>query len=180
MNAVRKRVNLNRQLKTLNERTDQILNRLAAFPDETLNAPPGPGVWSVMQILTHLMLSERLSLEYVRKKLSFNPQLKKAGLMATGRHLLLRWSQQLPFKYHAPKGVQTENLPEFCSLAELKDRWLSDRQKLHQFLSEVDDELLTRELYRHPVAGRMSLVQMVSFYNVHLQRHLKQIESRIE
>ncbi len=176
---VKERENLSRELRNLEFRTQSILTKLADYSDEVLSIPPDPGVWSVKQVLTHVMMSERLALQYVRKKLSFQPDLKKSGLMAASRFLLLKLSQYLPIRFKAPKGLQTEDLPVFSSLAELRTQWHTDRNKLHQFFAEADDSLLSKEVFRHPIAGRMSLIQMVSFFSIHLQRHVEQIEGRL-
>ena len=176
---VKERENLTRELRNLDLQTQSILTKLADYSDEVLSILPDPGVWSVMQVLTHVMMSERLSLQYVRKKLSFKPELKKSGLLAACRLLLLKWSQYIPIRFKAPKGLQTEDLPVFSSLTELRTQWHKDRHKLHQFFAEADDSLFSKEVFRHPIAGRLSLIQMVSFFSIHLQRHVVQIEARL-
>jgi hypothetical protein len=179
LRMVRERENLTRELRHLDYRTQSILTKLTNYSDEVLNLPPGPGVWSIMQVLTHVMMSERLSLQYVRKKLSFKPELKKSGLLAVCRLLLLKWAQYLPIRFRAPRGLQTEDLPVFSNLTELRTQWQTDRHKLHQFFAEADDSLFSKEVFRHQIVGRLSLIQMVSFFSIHLQRHVAQIEGRL-
>lgn len=176
---VKGRENVTRELRNLDLQTQSILTTLADYSDEVLSVPPAPGVWSIMQVLTHVMMSERLSLQYVRKKLSFKPELKNSGLLSSFRLHLLKWSQYVPIRFKAPKGLQTADLPVFSSLTDLRSQWQTDRHKLHQFFDEADDSLFSKDVFRHPIAGRISLIQMVIFFSIHLQRHVVQIERRL-
>ena len=61
-------------------KVEQLLARLAPLDEALLNRPAANGGWSAIQTVHHLILSEELSLGYVRKKLSFPAQLENAGL----------------------------------------------------------------------------------------------------
>ncbi|MBK8506708.1 MAG: DinB family protein [Saprospiraceae bacterium] len=170
---------LSDKLNELHNRTLALLNKLAAYSDEDLNRQPRSDVWSVNQVLTHLVLSERLSMQYVRKKLSFKPTLKRSYFVSQTRFLLLRISLALPLKFRAPKAVRSDDRLESYSLSDLRIKWLADRDDLGAYLLNLNEELLDLQVYKHPFAGRLSLLQMIDFFINHLSRHEGQIDRRL-
>lgn len=180
MDVLKQRRNIDEVLHRLQEKTESLIRKLEDYEEEEIMTPAAPGVWSALQTMGHVLLSEKLSLNYVQKKLSFNPQLEKAGLKAFMRSILLKFYLGSPLKFKAPKGVQSEDLPAFCNLTELTARWKADRQSLMKFFDEVDNNILDRELYRHPIVGRLTLLQMLNFFEGHFERHRRQILKRLE
>lgn len=168
------------RLQKLTANLDELLRELSAYSDETLNTQPGPGKWSALQTMHHLLLAEGYAQRYVAKKLSFNPKLKKAGLTDRWRTFLLQLYLSSPFKYKAPAAVDGENLPTDTSLAETKDLWLQQRRELTVQLEGYPPEIFSRSLYKHPFAGRMTLDGMLIFFQTHFDRHRKQIERTLQ
>ncbi len=164
-----------KRLERLDEKLQQLLNHLRSFSDEQLNARPNPQSWSVLQILHHLMLAEQLSGAYVQKKLSFNPALKNINFATWGRMLLLRYYNYLPIKLKAPANVSEERLPERSNLADVTMQWQTQRQALRAYLSGLPQPIFQKEVYKHPIAGRLGLDGMVAFFEGHFDRHLRQI-----
>ncbi len=148
---------------------------LAGYTDEQLNRRPADGGWSAIQTLHHLLLIEELSLAYVRKKLSFNPTVEKVNWNTQLRSLLLRAYLRSPLKRKAPAYVGDANLPAFATLAETRVRWEQGRQAWRQFLSELPDELLDKQVYKQPFAGRLGWLQTIGFFEGHFRRHRKQV-----
>lgn len=166
-------------LEQLNRNTDNLLRRLDNYEQTVLDTPAAPGVWSVMQVLSHIRLSEKLSLDYIKKKLSFRPVLKKAGLKAKIRFWILKFYVNSRIKFKAPRGVSSEALPASCSLSEIRSGWGVERKALSDFIQGLDDGLLDKELYKHPVVGKLTPGQMLHFFNLHFQRHERQINRRL-
>ncbi|MFZ2900625.1 MAG: DinB family protein [Saprospiraceae bacterium] len=162
-------------LGTLEQERMELFDLLRVRGDEELNQTPGPGKWSAIQVMHHLIISEELSLKYVRKKLSFNPALQKAGFSEKFRRMLLKIYLGLPFKFKAPKGVNDEALPSHVSFSETAQRWDAIRSDLAGFLEGVPRDLFDKELYKHPAAGKMTLNGMLDFYLAHFRRHREQI-----
>ncbi|MEM6697905.1 MAG: DinB family protein [Bacteroidota bacterium] len=152
-----------------------LLTDLDGYSEQTLNKKPDGKSWSVFQIMYHLLLSEGFSLQYVQKKLSFNPELKTAGTKARSRSLLLNTYLQSPIKRKAPSAISGENLPEYTTFWDVAKKWKGQREELRQYLVELPDEVFTKEVYKHPFAGRISLAAMLSFFQNHYNRHHKQI-----
>lgn len=167
---------LDRRLTKMGQRLQSLLDQLSAYDDDTLNRKPADGGWSALQVMCHLMLAEEGSVKYVRKKLSFNPELKEAGLASAWRSFLLNFYFKLPFRFKAPPGVGDDVLPLKSSFREVSQRWLASRQDLRRYLESLPPEMFHRSIYRHPFAGRMSLDGMLRFFDGHFERHRKQIE----
>jgi hypothetical protein len=171
---------MKKHLDSLDKELDELLEYLRPYTDEMLNTRPGPGRWSALQVMHHLMKTEALSLQYVRKKLSFNPRLKRAGFLTASRSFLLDIYFRLPFKFKAPEVVSEASLPENSSFEEVHVQWLDLRRQLREFLAGLPGDTLGREIYRHPFAGRLSGRGMIRFFSGHFMRHKKQIERTIQ
>lgn len=167
---------LSKRLQAVNQLIEDLYTRLKTHSHEQLNRKPGPGQWSVLQIMHHLIQAETLSERYVRKKLSFNPELKPAGLANAFRLFLVRINFVLPFKYKAPPGVGDDVLPDTSTLEDTIQQWRKQRQSLSELLENLPEGYHAKALYKHPLAGKLSLVQMLDFFELHIQRHLGQIE----
>jgi uncharacterized damage-inducible protein DinB len=151
-----------------------LIQELSKLDNSTLNKRPKPEAWSVMQNLLHLVMAEASSVAYMRKKLSFTSQLPKAGFKSRFRRMLLSFAFALPFKFKAPKGLDT--LPEFTDFNELSNKWASQRLDLQGFIETLPDNVIDSEIWRHQVAGKMNIAQMLDFFYEHVKRHQGQIK----
>lgn len=162
-------------LAELEKQREEILQSVSHLPDDAFNRAPQPGKWSVAQILTHILTSEKLSLGYMKKKVQGIDQLKDSGLSESLRLWLLIVSQRIPVKYKAPKVV-VENTPETLSLARVTEEWTNFRKELAAFLSTIDDKHARRVIYKHPLAGRFDVRQTLIFFREHINHHRPQID----
>lgn len=167
---------LQQRLQRLAAGLDTLLRQLEAYDDEQLNRSPGPGRWSAMQVLQHLMLAEKLSQQYLRKKQSVpTEQLPDASIGTHLRRLLVGFFLYLPLKRKAPAMVAEEALPAYAPLAATAAAWRQQRAELAQLLAELDAGVHQKAFYRHPVAGLMTTAGMLDFFHWHLERHLRQL-----
>ncbi len=152
----------------------EVLNK---YSDDDLNWKPKKDQWSVLQVLVHLMIAEAGSQNYVEKKLSsgYN-QLPKAGILSGVRKILLIAALRTPFKFKAPAIVGNENIPERSSFWDIVKQWKKQRENLRTYLASLPEEALAKEIYKHPIAGRMSIYGMFTFFESHFKRHRKQID----
>ena len=151
-----------------------LLRELEAYSEAKLNEKPDEKSWSVFQVMYHLLLSEQYSCQYVQKKLSFAPELKKAGLVSGLRRLALNTYLATPLKFKAP-AVVNDDLPQQATFWEIAKKWKDQRVLLRDYLQELPDEHFNKEIYKHPFAGRLSLDGMLAFFQGHFKRHKKQI-----
>ncbi len=171
---------LNKRLGELDDSLKALLEELKVFSDETLNDRPDEETWSVLQVMQHLKVSENLSMKYVQKKLSFKPKLKRAFLLSPMRLQLLKLYLNSPLKYKAPKVVDTPSFPPDSTFWEVAKQWSQQRQELAEFLQSLPPEMFKKAIYKHPIAGRLSLYGMLDFFQLHFNRHRKQITALLD
>ena len=163
------------RLKRMDSDLTKLFEELKDYSEQSLNKKPSEGKWSVMQVMHHLILSEGGSVGYVKKKLSFNPTLEKAGLKASWNRFIVVNYLKLPVKVNAPEGISGENLPEHSNFWETAKKWKQQRQELHQLFESLPAEIYDKELYKHPASGKMKIEGMLDFFDQHFKRHRKQI-----
>jgi hypothetical protein len=140
--------------------------------DDYENSPSGK--WSIAQILTHLLTSERLSILYMKKKALGINDLPNSGIKESLFSMLLKISQRIPFRYKAPRAI-VENTPEVLPLPELIKEWDKARSNLRAFLETIDPIHVRRIIFKHPIGGRLDAVQSIEFMHEHINHHMPQI-----
>ncbi len=156
-----------------------LLKEIQGLSPNLIVTKPAPGQWSIVEILTHLYTSERLSIAYIKKKSQGIHQLKNAGLQQSLMLPILKISQRLPFKFKAPKVV-VENTPEAMPLETLLEQWNLLRIELKSHLEHLGDAHVHKLVYKHPVAGRLSVVQAMQFFAEHITHHKAQIKRTLK
>lgn len=167
------------QLNILEESRRSLMSLCEQVPEESLQRQPQPGKWSVMQIITHLITSEQLSLNYIRKKSQGIKDLPNTGIGADARMFLLKISQRIPLKYKAPKVV-VQHTPETLSFEKSRQAWENLRKELHSFIINMESQDLKKAIYKHPVGGRLNILQALIFFQEHFNHHLPQINRLIK
>lgn len=169
------------KLEELNAQLDKLEERLQGYSTEILNTRPQEGVWSALDIMHHLRLAEGFSHQYLEKKLGGDvDKIDKAGISSNLRSLALTVFMRSPGKRKAPKMVDTPEFPENSELSEVMATWRKQREHLHDFLRKQPEKVFEKEAYRHPLAGRMSLLGMLRFFESHFDRHVRQINRTLD
>ncbi len=166
---------MEKQLNQLDEKLNKLLADLENYSTEQLCKKPTPDSWSAIQVLHHLILSEKYSRMYCEKKLSFNPKLKKVGIGTAIRTKFVNFYLNSPFKAPAPKMISGDVLPTEDTLANVREIWLAERINLAKFIQELPQEYTDKEIYKHPLGGRLSIDGMMQFFDAHFRNHEKQI-----
>ncbi len=164
-----------KQLVLLDKKLNNLLEALKDYSEDQLNRRPGKGKWSVIQVMHHLLLAETGSYNYLEKKLSFNPELGKAGFKSWYRKQGLKFFLWAPFKWKSPKAIGDEKLPERAGFWDTAKQWKDQRLKLREYLATLPPDIFEKEAYKHPRAGRMDIAGMLAFFDWHFTRHRKQI-----
>jgi hypothetical protein len=115
----------------------------------------------------------------LKKKLSNGGgDIPKAGLKSWLRRFLLGIAFGIPtLKFKAPKYL--DNLPEDLDFQVIKTSFAAQRSELKSFLDTLPNEILEGEVWKHQRAGKMSIAQMVDFFEDHFGRHEKQLGKAI-
>ena len=156
-----------------NER-QELLKRLEAYPEEVLTKKPDADSWSVTDTIYHLKVAEEGALRYMLKKLEVGGH-QKASVGASIKQKLLNLAVSLPIKYKAPPVAQ---IPEGMDIpfAQAVAEWNAVRNGLKEQYTTVDESIIVNELFKHPAAGKLSILQSVKFMRQHMVRHIGQIE----
>lgn len=167
-------------LKSLNQKLILLLRDLQHYSDAKLNEQPKEDAWSVLQIMQHVMKAEEGAVLYIKKKLSFNPALEKAGVMSNMRSIALNMSLSSPIKIKAPEGVSGEHLLTDLTFWDVAKQWKQQRKELENYLNTLPAELFHLDVYKHPLTGKMTIASMLSFFNKHVDRHTNQIRRTLK
>ena len=160
-------------LERLNAKLDSLNGLIANVTESDLKRKQG-GVWSVIEISEHLYLAEQASLGYVNYKLTSNHELPLITYRTWWNEQKLKWGFKYLKRLPAPVKV-AEGQFRMKSWSVLVDAWRSEREILGQFLREASDEVYTMACYKHPLTGRISLFGMMVFFDIHFDRHRRQI-----
>ena len=156
----------------------QLIEELDKADKNILNTPPAIGKWSVAQVMFHLNTAESLSIIYVSKKMKDLEGPKKTGLYEWMMLSLVKLAFILPFKYKAPAVLG--EMPNSVEYTDIKIKWDETRKKLRQLLESIPEEMLKKNIFKQPAAGRLNIYQMIDFMQAHFNRHKKQVESLLE
>ena len=169
---------MNLELKILFDRvsTDRLklLQEVALLSNEKFTSCPQAGKWSISEILTHVLTSEKLSLGYMLKKSNRINELNDSGPWESLKMMLLKMSQRLPLKFKAPKVV-VDHTPEALSKGALTNAWHQHLNELQTFLETIEDKNIRKKIYKHPFAGRLDARQALQFFQEHFHHHLPQV-----
>ena len=165
---------LQTQINTLETARKKLLSTLKQYPDEILNKKPAQDKWSVVQVAKHLMESESVSLQYLQKKTLDTSRSKSAGVSGEWKMLVVHLSFIAPIKFKAPKMLDPD--VSAMSLHEIEAQWDKIRKDTFELIGKLSDAELKKELWKHAIAGKMNIYQMLAFINIHVNRHVQQIE----
>jgi DinB superfamily len=166
---------VNEEFIKLERQLDDLLQLVRPLSHAQQNFKPDPESWSILQVFRHMIQSEGQINNYLRKKILGAKTVGKAGLAATIRSFILNTAMRLSIRYKVPDAIKVD-FEETYEFEQLAAEWRSLRSSLKSFLETLDDETSRKEIFRHPSVGRMSVVQGLSFMNVHLDRHTQQVK----
>ena len=164
---------LERSFNILNNRHEALLRQCKALSDDRLNQPMATGKWSVAQVTDHLHQSMEYTLNYIRKKIQTPSAIEQNRFRSLYRKLLLVAFLNTDIRFRAPKPVSV--VPEYITGEKLRadaDRLLS---AYRSFLEEFPSTLLKKNVFKHPVAGRIRLIHTLQFMEAHVRHHQRQV-----
>lgn len=162
------------RVRRLEELRRELLARFEDVDSEGLNRRPADGGWSAGQVLAHVIEAEAKSLAYVRKRIQDPQSILRRGLRQRINGWAVRVAMRTPFKFEVPPSVGEP--PESVDLEALSAEWNEIRRGWQQFVTDFPTELGDRTVYRHPVAGPLTLDAALRFLVAHLDRHSRQID----
>jgi len=153
----------------------QLFQHLEQYTEEQLNFKPSAEEWSILQVMHHLMMAERGSVIYVQKKLTNGlADIPEIDAESAERFQQLTDYMQGDNRVGAPPMVSP--VFERETLNSTREGWDNIRQDTAAQLERFGDNDLNKATYKHLLAGRMTIGQMLGFFGLHFNRHLNQIE----
>lgn len=160
------------------EARKRLFERLESCKVELLKNKPAADKWNVLQIVHHIYLAERGTVNYMIKKLHFSKgELPKAGFASHLKTILLQTALRTPLKMKAPAGLDA--VSGDISLDELSRQWNALDHEFLGFLMGLSEKQLASQLFRHPFIGRINMTDTLKFLHAHFDHHLSQINKLI-
>lgn len=128
--------------------------------------------WSVLDILEHLYVIEKVMTAEIKEILEKND--KKESV----RHKTLDSTLDRSNKFKAPKNLMPKK--ELISLSEAKEKLVASRYSLLKVLEEYNISDLESHSGRHPAFGTLSVGQWIEFIGLHEKRHLAQMKEIVK
>lgn len=153
------------------------LDRLSAFPDTDLQKETSQSKWSAVQVLNHLYMTEKGTLNFLEKSQNQPEGLHKVNLKNRMRAFLLQ--RFLKSKKKAKAPAKLPDPKNDTSLEELKSKFDRLHHQHQEFLDKLPSNIFGKTVFRHPVVGWMEINDVYKFLANHWVHHRHQLE-RIE
>lgn len=166
------------EFRKMESEREAIVSEMSNHSEEILTKKPDSNSWSVAEVAMHLVVAEGGALAYMRKKLEFGGH-AKSSLGAAIKQRLLNVAISAPIKFKAPPVADIKE-SESVSFADATDRWKSQRAELLKEYEAMEDAIVEHELFKHPAAGKLNVLQSVKFMRGHMNRHIKQMRTTVK
>ncbi|HEX8532155.1 MAG TPA: DinB family protein, partial [Cytophagales bacterium] len=120
----------------------RILQLAEPLAEPRTRVSPGPGEWSVVQVVEHMVTIDRMVLKFVQKQLA-RPDLRPAGIATWMRAVLVTLALRYRKKIKAPAVLPPPTGSR--SLAEWRDEWEASRRQWREMLEAVPEKLRHKE-----------------------------------
>ncbi len=162
-------------LERLTKKKDELLDAVEAHDSKYIITRKN-NRWSPLEHCYHLYLAEHISRKYCVKKLSFNPLLEDIGMGSQLRIWGLKLMEVVPLKFKAPEAISEQVFPADLNVESVRHQWSAERVELKRFLADLDPALYSKQIYRHPMVGRLSIDGMLEFFLFHIDRHAQHVK----
>lgn len=159
-------------LERLEAEKTALLDELRQWSPDRLVLRPAEDCWSALEVLDHIVLTEREIAGAVRKGLA-TPQ--RVGVRDRLGFAMVERIFMTDRRVKAPKSVTTILPGKDLALDGIAARWDAGRTELARLLQECSGLGARDGIFRHPVAGQMTIGQVLRFFSVHIHHHRFQL-----
>jgi len=160
----------------MEQKKDFLIDLIRSMPYDKYIQQPKPGHWSAGQAANHLYLSEKLSFAYLRKKMAYPDTIPPFHIKSWMGMIKLKIIMLRLIKARAPKTINMWEDQEVLHPNDLDRKWKDLRIELFDFVREKYPLFGSHLVYNHPVAGRLSMKQMITFFIDHIEHHTRQVK----
>jgi len=157
-------------LGSLRKGAEAIKEALSDVDDERSHRNPGPGRWSVQEVVEHIALTEDFLFSSITQAESHGSpllNLEREGRIATRGADRSR-------RIESPEGVRPRNT--FCDTRTAMQHFLASREKTLQYVAAHLSEDLRCKVTSHPLFGAVNVYEVLLLMAMHVLRHVSQIE----
>ncbi len=168
---------LNEIINDIKDARSTVLDIMRGLPQEELDEQPGPGKWSIGEIVHHLYLVETGIIKLLEKQIQrakkrgIGPDTNDESLLGSLDRFALETAET---KFSAPGQTAPRHGVEKKELVELLH---GSRSELMGILLEASSFDLSELLFPHPALGRLNMYQWVLFVGKHDRRHTAQLKA---
>lgn len=131
------------------------------------------GEWNMLQVVEHILTAETGILAFFKK---YDPATttRKPGFTSWMKSKVLNiWMKspikaKIPDQRLSPKGDKP--------LEDMIVQWETVRDGLSVILDNFPDEKMNYSVFKHPIAGPLTMPQTLKFMILHIERHTNQIK----
>lgn len=154
-------------IKNLSATVDQ-------FSETQLTFKISQQTWSILEVFEHLVLADEITRFGVMKGIEKKSVLKKKTLYTSFKSFLVNIILRLNIKIKAPTSriIPTSQV----NLKDLKEKIEISKLLWNQLLESYPNELLDFSVFKHPIAGPITLLHTLRFLPEHVNHHIHQIE----
>jgi uncharacterized damage-inducible protein DinB len=164
-----------RQFQRMEVKKQKLFSQISDLSMNAYLQNPDVRSWSAAQIINHLYRSEMLSLGYLKKKMSYPETIPTYSWMSWRSYYFAHIMLLSPWKVNAPPGIDMWKIDEVLLPDTLNEEWNKLRTEMKTYLSETFPAFGNMLVYNHPFAGRMTMEQMLMFFNDHIDHHARQL-----
>lgn len=168
-------MSIQEQLRSIEMKRMSLMERVFGMELGLSTVRPRPDKWSILEIVGHLVRFEGNVLGHLGE---LEPRRhRKRNLKDRTRYLaamfILRFDipARVPSPAMIPKGDRGVGL--------LQAQWEINHSMLRKWIAASDQRVLRQLLFSHPVAGPVTMAESLRMLEVHLDRHIRQINAII-
>jgi DinB superfamily len=166
---------LQARLQSIETKRILLQQRVSGLEPHVMTARPRPDKWSILEIVEHLVLSERVVFGPADALEQRTPRERSL------RNRALYWMVMFILRFDIPVKVPSAALlPEGTrSVGSLWAQWEASHAALRRWVEASDTRVRRHALFSHPVAGPMTMADTLRMLDVHLDRHIRQVEALV-
>lgn len=148
-----------------------LLDQIAAASEERRTRRASSDAWSALEVLEHLVLVERVVL-------GPSAQWRERQPVARSLRDRLRYHMvRLVLRQRIKVTIPSEQMRPTgrVSFTQLRTAWTAQHAALGEFVQSLDAAGARRAIFRHPIAGPLTVAQALTLLEVHLRGHAAQV-----
>lgn len=162
-----------KRFQLLETKKERLFTELADHTQETLLLPEKEGAWSVIECVHHIYITELGTEMYIRKKTQKPELVPATNSLVAFKLIALKYTFGTPIKFKAPAILP--KAPADTTLEKIDTDWTKSRSSLRDLMNDLPDELQKKGIFKHPLIGRISMIQTLEFLDFHFDRHEHQV-----